>query len=119
MRSAHEYLGEWSEASHTVQGVAETCQKRSKSQVFAGAGDVRSMLTGDFTDDSDGAAEVERSLATAAIQCEASAASRRRIAPDVVIVDACIHQGTALCQRSPGNHGGEAESQEKRRHCLR
>jgi hypothetical protein len=117
MGSAKERLSERPEVAGHRPAVAGTCQKRSKSEVGAGARDVRGTLTGDFTDDTQRVAEVECHPAVAAIQREASAASRRQVRPHVVVVDAYIYQRTSLRQRGAGCHRGECESQQKKSNC--
>src|SRR5271155_1400073 len=102
MRSAYECLGEWCEAAGMSPAVAGACQIRCKSQIGAAARDIRSSLARDFTDHGEGAAEFECPPAAAAIQAKTSAASVRRIAPHVVIVEANLHPGTALRRRGPG-----------------
>ena len=76
------------------------------------------MLTGDFTHDPNGVAEVECDPAASAVQCESSAASGRRIRPDVVVVDAHIHRAAALRTSGQSGNNGESEKQRRESQCF-
>src|SRR5271155_1066005 len=114
MGSTEQCLSEGREVVGAPPGVARTRQIRRKSQVRAGAGYVRRMLTSNFTDDAEGVADVDAHPAASAIHREASAVSGRRIRPDVVIVDTHIHQVAPLCRRREGSHRCESENQQQK-----
>ena len=96
MHSADQHLREGGEVAGAGPAVARACQIGGEREVGVGAGDARGMLTGEFAYDAEGALEVECRPDVSAIQRETSTASRRRVAPDIVVVDADIHAGGGL-----------------------
>src|SRR5580698_3765663 len=121
MGSAEECLSERPEVAAHRPAVSRTCQKRRERQVSAAARDVGRILTGDFTDDAQRAAEVKCHPGAAAVQREAPATSRRQVRPHIVVVETYIQRvprvGT-LRQRGRGCRRAESESQQKKSQCL-
>src|ERR1700722_9521255 len=113
MHSADEDLCEGGEVAGAGPAIAGACQIRGEREVGVGAGDVGRMLRGEFAHDAEGAFEVEGVPDVSAVERETSTASRRRVAPDIVVVNADIHAGGALRMRGRGRERAEAESHEK------
>src|ERR1700678_242965 len=113
MHSADEHLREGGEVAGTGPAIAGACQIGGEREVGVGAGDGGGMLAGKFPHDAEGTLKVECRPDVSAVKRETSTASRRRVAPDIVVVDAYIHAGGALRVRGRGRDRAEAESQEK------